>query len=240
MVQTEDQCMLETKVIILEGIMGSGKSTTGSFLATQLGIHGIPSQFIWEGTHPHPVRLLADLPHPFAPWQDLTTEAYIQRSLTRWQSFVATATQNAAITIFDGQLFHGDMTNLFMMDTTVERLFQYTASIVNLLGPLHPTLIYFYQADLDQALQGVFQARGTEWEQYQVNWKTRSPYCVQRSLHGYPGLVAMYHAYRAVTDHCFSQLNLPKLALDTSAGDWSAYSTQVLGFLNLPLEPARS
>jgi hypothetical protein len=231
--------MLETNVIFLDGIMGSGKSTTGSFLANQLGTHRIPSQFVWEGTHPHPVRLLADLPHPFTPWQDVTIEEYIQRSLVKWQSFVATAAQNAAITIFDGQLFHGDMTNLFMMDASEECLFQYTVSIVNLLGPLHPALIYFYQSDIERALEVVFKARGNDWEQYQVNWKTQSPYCVQRALHDYGGLVTMYHAYRAVTDHCFAQLNLPKLALETSAGDWGFYYTQILTFLNLPSEPVQ-
>jgi hypothetical protein len=47
-------------------------------------------------------------------------------------------------------------------------------------------------------------------------------------------MVAYWTAYRHLTDAAFAQIDVPKLAIDTTDGDWPAYQRQVLAFLDLP------
>lgn len=101
---------------------------------------------------------------------------------------------------------------------------------------LHPVLIYLYRADVAQALRAVCDARGSEWEAYQVNWKVRSPYGAQRSLQGFTGLVQLYQAYRALCDDLFAQLAVPKLA-NSNEGNWATCYQQIFTFLQPPPPP---
>jgi len=47
-------------------------------------------------------------------------------------------------------------------------------------------------------------------------------------------MVAYWTAYRGLTDAACTELAFPTLAVDTSAGEWSAYWQRVLTFLELP------
>src|SRR5262249_16317068 len=60
------------------------------------------------------------------------------------------------------------------------------------------------------------------------------PYGRRHGLQGVAGMVADWTAYRAVTDAAFADLALPKLAIETTPGDWPTYRQQVLAFLDLP------
>ncbi len=57
---------------------------------------------------------MAELLHPLAPWLDLSTEEYIGKILEKWRPYVEGAKDSRAVLVLDGQLFHGDTTNLFI------------------------------------------------------------------------------------------------------------------------------
>jgi hypothetical protein len=229
--------MRTTSLIFVEGIMGAGKTTTAWFLTQQLQQHGIAARFLLEGPTAeepvHPLRVATELPHPNGVWLDVTIQQYIERSVQKWRRFVQQAAQSAVVTVCDGLLFHGNMTDLLLMNAEPEVLSGYVAQVVETIHSLNPVLIYFYHADVAQALRAVCDARGSEWEAYQVNWKVRSPYGVQRSLQGFTGLVQLYQMYRRLCDDLFAQLAAPKLAI-RNEGDWATYYQQILTFLQLP------
>ena len=232
--------MRKTSLIFVEGIMGAGKTTTAWFLTEQLHRQGLAAHFLLEGPTVedpvHPLRVATDLPHPNGVWLDVTIPHYIEYSVQKWQRFVEAARSSTGVTICDGLLFHGNMTDLLLMNAEPEVLFGYVRQVLQCIHPLNPVLIYFYHADVAQALRNVCDARGSEWEAYQVNWKVRSPYGVQRCLQGFPGLVQLYQAYRVLCDHFFAQLALPKLAI-RNEGDWNTYYQQIFSFLQLPPAP---
>ncbi len=218
--------------------MGSGKSTTVEFLTGQIRQCGYLSRFLAEGPtidEPvHPLRMATAFPHPQAIWLDLTVEAFIEESLQRWHDFVQAALQGSTVIVCDGLLFHGNMTDLLLMNAERAVLRSYVARIIESLRPLNPLVIYFYPTDIAQALRRICGERGKRWEEYQVNWKVASPYGIQRSLQGFDGLVQLYQVYREICDEIFAQLELPKLAI-CNEGDWASYYRDILAFLQLPL-----
>ncbi len=229
--------MRNTRFIFVEGIMGAGKSTTAEFLTEQLQQHGFAARFLLEGPTieepEHPLRIATEFPHPNAIWLDLTVEEFIERSLQKWHNFVQAALQSATVTVCDGLLFHGNMTDVLLMNAETLVLYQYVAQVIECLHVLNPVVIYFYHTDIARAIRTICDERGSAWEAYQVNWKVASPYGVQRSLQGFDGLVQLYQNYRAICDDIFAGLTLPKLAI-CNEGDWARYYREILAFLELP------
>ncbi len=211
------------------------KRYTARFLTTFLNQQQIAAQFMSEGGRDHPLRLANTLPHPFQVWRDLTIDQFIRHSLDKWQTFVQTAQRSECVTVFDGQLFHGNMTDLLLMNADLMVLQTYVSQVTDCLRALRPVLIYFYQADVAHALRVVCDARGAEWEAYQVNWKLPSPYGVQRGLANFAGLLHLYQDYRSMSDTISATLPIPTLKIDNTEGQWTAYYRDMLTFLELPV-----
>ena len=127
----------------------------------------------------------------------------------------------------DGQLFHGDLTNLFLMGATPTEIAKYCETVTEIARPLRPLLIYFFQADVERAIRTIAAERGEEWIKYQVDWKLQTPYSRRFGLSGLDGLVALYKDYRALTDELYSGFDLPKLAIDNSQQAWDTYYQQI-------------
>lgn len=231
--------MRNTRFIFLEGIMGSGKTTTAWFLTEQLQHCGYAAHFLLEGPTveepEHPLRVATSLPHPNGVWLDVTIQEYIALSLRKWHTFAQEARQSETVTACDGLLFHGNMTDLMLMNATAETLRAYIAQVIEAISDLNPVVIYFSHPDIARALRSICDARGSKWEAYQVNWKVLSPYGRERSLQGFDGLVQLYQNYCALCEDIFAQLALPKLAI-CNEGDWERYYEEILRFLQLPAQ----
>jgi hypothetical protein len=219
-------------LVIVEGIMGAGKSTTGQWLARELERHGTAARFLWEGptvAQPeHPLRVAPGLPHPKAPWLDLSADEYAQRSLAMWRSFVAEARAAGRVTVCDGLLFHGNLTDLILMDAAPDLLSAYVDRLVEAARSLAPSVVYLGQSDVAAALRRVCDQRGPAWVAYQVEWKLASPYARRRGLTGYDGLVRLYEQYVARCRELLARLTAPTLVIELD-GDWSS----VRSFLRL-------
>jgi hypothetical protein len=207
--------------------MGSGKSMATRRYGERIAASGLQVAAYTEAADPHPVRVFDDLADPFQPWNCISASALGLRVRQKWERFVEARLADRAFTVMDGQLFHGDLTNLFMMEMARPDIGAHTAALLRVLRPLEPTVIYFHQRDVGQAMRTVFEARGPKWEAYQLGWKLRSPYATRRQFAGLGGLTSMYEDYRSLTDTLFEALDCRKLAVETGAGDWPAYYAQV-------------
>lgn len=234
--------MRNTRFIFIEGIMGSGKSTTAWFLTERLQGKGIDARFLAEGPTidepEHLLRVATTLPHPHAVWLDITIEEYISLSLQKWCDFMREAQQLSMVTVCDGLLFHGNMTDLLLMNADEALLRRYISQVLECLRPLDPTLIYLYQPDVAHALHTICETRGSWWQDYQVDWKVGSPYGKRHSLQGFDGLVQLYQTYSVLCDDIFAQLAIPKLGI-CNEGDWETYYHDILSFLDLDIEQKR-
>jgi hypothetical protein len=215
------------RLLIFEGIMGSGKSTATRKLGEGLAASGREMAAFTEAADPHPVRASDDLADFFAPWTQLDALELARRVREKWARYVEQRLADNVFTVMDGQLFHGDLTHLFLMEMPPTDISTHTHALMRVLAPLNPLVVYFRQANLPDAIRTIFAARGPEWEAYQLGWKLRSPYAEHRRLEGLDGLITMYEDYRVQTDSLFEALDCPKLAIDTSGGEWPGYYKQI-------------
>jgi hypothetical protein len=205
-------------IVIVEGIMGSGKSTTVLRISDRLNALGISAVGITEGVNPHPIRFDWDL-----PWVEMPAARLANSAVTRWRDYASCVSASERISIVDGQLFHGNFTSLFLLDADMDLMLAYIDGVVAAIKPLRPLLIYFHQGDVEQAIRAIVAERGDPWLKYQVDWKLRSPYALRCGLGGLAGLIDLYRDYRRLTDHLYTVLDIPKISIETSARDWASY-----------------
>jgi hypothetical protein len=221
------------RLVIVEGIMGSGKSTATLNIAHRLNASGIPAIGITEGVAPHPIRFDWD-----QPWSEMPPAVVASSGIAKWRAYVSTHLTDERISIVDGQLFHGGLTALLLLEAGVDMVAAYCRDIVSVIQPLSPLLIYFHQTDVDRAIRVVSAERGEGWVDYQVNWKLESPYAKRRGLAGLDGLIALYREYRALTDELYASLDMPKISIENSRQEWAIYDDIIDRALTSP--PARS
>lgn len=253
--------MVDTRLVIVEGIIGSGKSTLSRFLTRQIARAGKPAQRFVAEFVPHAgaernrpgfvsfAELLAgtarqenptDAARPLrgrctswrAFWDTATPTIIADRAESNWREFVRRATESSTVNVFDGQFFNGDLTALILLDEPCARLEAFQDRIVRTAAPLRPVLIYLRPGDVSATLRRAIDVRGHSWVQAQTG-KLEAPYCRRRGLTGIDGWVALYEAFRQTTDRLYESAALPKVTIDVDPDDWRASQTQALAFLSL-------
>ena len=125
--------MLDTRVIFVDGLPGSGKSTTAEYVAGALEQRGIPCRLLRERETDHPLNVGGDL-HPsgsttgarmFAAY---TVRSFIEESLARWSAFVAEAMGSERVSVLDSYPFQNSVRVLSQMDADLSTLAAYQSS----------------------------------------------------------------------------------------------------------------
>lgn len=225
--------MRDTQLILVEGVMGSGKSTISKLIAQRLREQGCKARHVPEGLWDHPTSVTLASPHWHAIWNEHTPATLILQSQRKWQAFVAATLPLHTVHVFDGQFFHGDLTSLLLINASRPQMTNYIDSLAAISQSLQPRLIYLYQADVKGGLERTGALRGEVWVRRQVEWKVASPYCVGRNYTGISGWLQLYHDYRQLTHDLYARLTLPKLAIETSGGAWEEYQQQICTFLDV-------
>lgn len=219
--------MLHTTLILVDGLPGSGKSTTAQFIALQLERNHIPARWFYELDNSHPI-------HAFHEWSREGPESFIETIIANWRSFVTKGRQSDKVNILESTLFQSTVRLLLQSDISRQRIVDYAFQTQEIIKELQPILIYFSSTNVAKALREICEKRKKVWEQYFTRVINGSMYAKNRKLHGFEGVVAFFQEYQKLTSYLFSQFKMKKLALETTKGDWEERHWQICEFLELP------
>jgi thymidylate kinase len=231
--------MLNTKLILIEGIPGSGKSTLAQFIERTLTRQGIACQWWYEEEKGHPLYVFHDLASLQETVQALHDGWYrevVEAALEKWKLFVERLQSLETVGILDGCLFGYLTWSLFPLDIPVAEIQGYLARVEQIIRPLQPCVIYLYQQDVARALAKICQRRGGATESRFIAQAVESAYGKRMGLQGFAGIVTYWQDFRALVEETLAQLAVSKLSIENSAGDWDAYERAVLEFLQITIE----
>jgi len=233
--------MKDTKLLFLEGLPGSGKSTTASWLASRLQSDNLTVRLYLEHQPEHPLNVGGDS-HPAGDvsgevfFQQYTPESFVDESLRKWEMYVREASQSEVIGIFDSYPFQNTVRVLMQLDASIEYIREYASQVERLTRSLKPVLIYMNFSNTAQAIQNmndISEQRGKLWAEYVEGLITNCPYSLARNLKGQSGVEAFIIAYKQLTDELLRQSHLPRFILEQCSASWDDCYQQIEAFLEL-------
>jgi hypothetical protein len=228
--------MLDTKLIIIDGLSGSGKSTTCQWLELQLRRNEYRARWFWEGDIDHPLHWWTFwdgreyLPPDFA---GITISEFIETSLGNWRQFVAVAQAGETLYVAESVLLLMAVGQLLQGDPPPAQLLAYGQRVQALIRPLKPVLIYFRQTEIASRFRKVWDFRGQTIENELIGHMERRPYFQHRNLKGVPGIISLWEETQQLHDQLVAGYPFPKLVIDINDSEYPLYYRQILDFLVL-------
>lgn len=173
---------MKTNLIIVEGVPGSGKSTTAGMIADELRKNGKKVICVDEGVQDHPADY-ADYDFP-----DFATER--EKILAKWQSF-ADSFEKDAIYVFNCVFLQNPMCETMMRFGMEEAESQkYISEIAEIIRPLSPVIVYIDQPDVRGAIGRVLDERGSDWLNAVTEYHVAQGYGLKNGLSGFDGYIS--------------------------------------------------
>ncbi len=172
---------MKNRLIIVEGLPGSGKSTMASRIADKLKNSGVHSICFDEGMPGHP----ADYDDYDFP--DFETERNM--ILSKWREFVNSA-ENDTVYVFNCIFLQNPMCETMMrfgMDK--EASGAYISEIAGIIKEMSPVILYIDVPDVKLTVDSVLNERGEQWLNAVIDYHCGQGYGKANCLSGYEGYI---------------------------------------------------
>lgn len=257
--------MRDTRLILVEGIMGSGKSTFTRWLARQIARAGVPvvrfvsgpdskfgernrlgffsvaERLAPAGTRASPTdyfgKVLRSFPDQQRAWRHLRADVFQRRSERRWRTLVRRAAHRRDVGVFDGQWFGAELTAPLLLDQPKQVVEEHLHRLAEIAAPLYPVLIYLRPPYVEGTLRRVAAVRGDRWLRAQIALKVDSPYGQRRGLTGVSGWIEISRRIRELCDDIVEHVSIPTRRFEIVEGCWPRVEAETLDFLCLPRSP---
>lgn len=207
------------QLLIIDGIPGSGKTTSANLISNQLTAWDIPNRCILELEKNHPLFLQG---YSFSPFEEEEQANLFTRLLkTRYEDFVQERLASSHdVTIIESVMFQDTINCAHHMGMSPERLRYLTSSLMHILEPLNPAIIYFYQVDVEGQWRHICKIRGNEWGP--VSMHTDEDFREAGQLWG-----DSQKFVRSMID----QWDIPKLIIENKDYLWDEYTSRMVQFV---------
>ncbi|RAP74651.1 hypothetical protein [Paenibacillus montanisoli] len=150
------------RLIIIDGIPGSGKTTTASRIAGKLAALGIHARKYLELEEAHPLMLtgieFGDL------HREETADRYSKLFTERYSDFVEKQLSSPYdVILIESVMFQDTINVAHLMGMPHDKLLRLCMQLQETVLPLNPALIYYYHHDVEGQWRHICGIRGNEW-----------------------------------------------------------------------------
>ena len=205
---------------IIDGIPGSGKTTCATMISSLLTTRNISNRCILELEQNHPLFLYDQEFSAFD--DDEQADRYISLIETKFRTFVhERLNSNQDVTIIESVLFQDTINCLHHDGMNHNKLNYLASSLLNILEPLNPILIYYYQVDVEGQWRFICSVRGNEWGPV--------------SLHtddDFREAGLLWEGSQTFVKSIVDRLEIPKLIIENIDYRWDEYSNRIVEFIS--------
>jgi len=229
--------MKRHKLILIDGITGSGKSTTAHFLARQLDRNHIYAQWFHEEQSDHP------LIYPYADVDTLDDPQQVLKFMDtypkQWEQLVQRIIDEDSIYIIESYFMQNTIRPLFQNNLDKETVTRFFHTLVEIIKPLHPLLIYFHQENAEMAIRRLWRKRGVAWKNGFIHIDKKTPYVLTNKLEGEKAVLDLWTHYQNFTNQLVAQRQFDTLIFENSNGEWEVYYQKIRDYLKLERKEER-
>ena len=215
--------MINTKLILIEGMAGSGKSTAGQKLLDLLLEKEFKAEFYHEFSDKHPV----------IDYTKSDINSWISETIQRWKELVDNISKEKKIIILDAAFFQCTVGELLERGAGEKEINDYAFEILDIIKPANPVLIYFYQNNIVSSLKRVYEGRNQKWQNKVCTFLNNTAFGQSNIQTGYELYLQFNKDLRKITDDIFKQVKINKLAIENSKPDWPVIGKKIFQFLQI-------
>jgi len=218
-----------SQTLFVEGMPGSGKSTSAAKLQVSLAAQGVGVAAFQEMAAAHPLHVgeldemgaaMARVHEKFQPSE------FAELALARCRSFRA----EADVTIFESFPIQSYLRVLMQMGAEPSEIWSFWDELQEAFNDANPALIYFREPTPGANFREVAASRGREWTEYIVASMEQTPYASSRGLKGFEGIAKLFRDYGELSVSAVERWRFPKLELPATPESFEDRDQSVLRF----------
>jgi thymidylate kinase len=231
--------MIDTHLVLIEGLPGSGKSTTAQKLAADITNSGNSCQCFLEWDVDHPIPIGDD----FALGKVIASSREREPSmLQQWQHIAQAARSQELVTVLESRFWQTSVMLMYIAGMPKEEVLASNQRVITAIQDLKPVLIYFAIDDPKMFAKRTIQLKDEEWQRQGIpgSWAQHiydavdpQPWLTRRGLKGLEGILAFWEEWAQVSDELYARLPFPKIKIRNPHVDWAKAMKQMQDFLSL-------
>ena len=225
--------MNQTRLIIISGISGTGKSTTAKNLNYFLKNNNKQVIYLHEECINHPIRT-----DEFS-YGDITSISDMDKNIEimteKWRLFKNTILQSEHTYLIEACLYENITRYFFECNYPVEKIISFYDNLMLLLSELNPVIIHLRTSNVQKTFEKVYPVRGDWWKKLILEDKCL--YRIENQYDGDDGVYKMTEDYQNLAIKAFNNFNGSKLAIYTNEQKWEDYHKQICDFLKIDYIP---
>ena len=172
---------MRSKLILIEGLSGVGKSTLAQFVSVQINRNEINAIWYQELERNHPII-------PDGVCKKSQENGFVPIPITIWEELVNFVNEKECVVVLESSLFQYTLLNYFASDVDKKRIIEISKKNENAIRELNPVIIYLSQSDVKNAFDEIIRSRGADFKEYVIRLLCKSPYMTSRNLSGWDGI----------------------------------------------------
>jgi len=203
-------------LVLIEGMVGAGKSTTAECLARWLSERGEDARAFNEFADDHPIRSeQVDRLRGLEPAPG--SSAY---GLSQWSQLAARCLTHRQIVILESMFLQNSVLPAFAAGASGDAVKSLFAQIEERIVPADPLLIYLRPIDIGAAVARVHAERGEPWSSRNLAGVANFPWARARGLSGQQAVIEFYRAWEQVVDELFALSICQQVLVSDPQSDW--------------------
>ena len=214
--------MIDTKLILIEGLPGAGKTTSTVDLGTYLQRQGIVCRWYLEGDDPHPIDCL-----------EFKIKDLAKKLPRLWAAFAEQALQENAVTIIESRLWQNTALFMFMSEYPIDEILHVHRLVWEELISIAPNVIYLYQENIEIALKRLSTLRSKDMMEKDIQATSQYKWFQSRGLNDFGGWAQFFEEWQPVAELLYSDWPFGKIKIRNPHDDWEQAYQQMYHFLQV-------
>jgi hypothetical protein len=210
------------RLVLIEGMIGAGKSTTAERLAARLTDRGEDARAFLECADDHPIRTRAvDRLRGVAQASDAK-----EYDPGQWDALARRCTRGSETVIVESTLVQNSVMPHFLADEPIAVVKEVFADLAARIAPAAPLLVYLRPSDVAAAIRRVHVERGEPWSSRNYAFVSACGWARRRGLVGEPAVIELYRAWEQIVDELLSTVE--SLLVVDPQHDWAGALGRIL------------